>query len=293
MGGSYDSSGKWLPPEPTYGTVNETMEKGKALGVPGAETGANIAGAVSTGFAVGGPVGAVIMGATEAIKALGEGARAAISGTSQFAASMISADSSATSSVMATGAAFTSAGQAIGKISPIVGTVVETLGTFGTALGTVMQQMDGMVDRYAQYSPGLAVGQAQADITQQLGDFQRAQEATPALLEYLQARTDLQQKFEDMKIQFLEKITPAVTEGMAVIEGLMPLLNIAFTLIVESSKLLIAWLPKAPQREESHTTSIEELLSSEAAANLPTNQIRHRVNAGILEQYRRGQYESS
>ncbi len=94
---------------------------------------------------------------------------------------------------------------------PIVGQFGGMLGGALNALGEFMNALDGIVNRYAQYSPQLAAAQAQAEVTQTLNDIRRAQEVTPALLRYINSRTELQQKFEDAKIKFINAATPLIT----------------------------------------------------------------------------------
>ncbi len=118
-------------------------------------------------------------------------------------------------------------GNAIGVVGPVVGDVV-------ASFGELQRNLDGMVTRYAGYSPLLASVTAQAEVTQVLGDLRRAQSAAPDLARYVQARTELQQRYEDIKVEFLKAITPAVITGMRTVELGLPVLRV----VVEQLKMV-------------------------------------------------------
>jgi len=94
-------------------------------------------------------------------------------------------------------------GDALGVLNPILG---ETVSAFGRLMGTI----DGMASRYGEFSPEIAQAQGMAEVRQTMGDLRRAQEAGPELARYIQMQTELQQKFEDIKIKVLLKILPIV-----------------------------------------------------------------------------------
>jgi len=71
----------------------------------------------------------------------------------------------------------------------------------------------------------VALAQAQAQVIATLGDLRRAQEAGPQLAEYIRARTELQQKWEDMKVRLLQRIVPMLNSGMGILEKLIPLVE--------------------------------------------------------------------
>jgi hypothetical protein len=108
------------------------------------------------------------------------------------------------------------------KVVPVVGIFGGVLGEATNSLATFMHTMDGMVSRFADFSPGLAMAQVNADMRQMFGDFRRAQEAGPALASFLKARGDMQEKFEDMKVRLLNRAMPLIITGMKAVENLMP-----------------------------------------------------------------------
>lgn len=176
-----------------------------------------------------GPVGMAIAGVflfDRALKSLTATVTNTISAVGSFAAKMISPDANPATFIAAVGDTFTQIGNTLSGTIPIIGTL---LGGFASALGAAvnavagfMRALDGMVDRYAAYSPALAQAQAMADVTQMLADFRRAQQVTPELVQYLRTRTELQQKFEDAKIKFLIRMMPTAIKIMGLTEKLVP-----------------------------------------------------------------------
>jgi hypothetical protein len=130
------------------------------------------------------------------------------------------------------GDAVTSFGGTLAFISPVVGlavyafgTLIRQLGVAGQAFASLIDQVDSFVERYSQYSPGIATTQALAEVQMLVSDFRRAQEATPALMEYIKVRTELQQHVEDMKVRFLVRITPLLIKGMQAVDAILPVLE--------------------------------------------------------------------
>ncbi len=123
--------------------------------------------------------------------------------------------------IEAMGEAASSAGKMIALVVPAVGFMGVAVGETTKALAGMMQALDKTADRYGEYSPQIAQAQAIADVQHTLGDLRRAQEVGPELARYVQAQTDLQEKFEDIKIKLLVKILPAVTRILELIEGVM------------------------------------------------------------------------
>lgn len=120
------------------------------------------------------------------------------------------------------GKSVSSAGASLSKFVPVVGGAVQAAGELTSTFASLISSVGEAADKYGQYSPEIAQAQAMAEITQTLGDMSRAQEASGELAEFVTAKADLQQKFEDIKIKFIKKITPIVTRIMEVIELIMP-----------------------------------------------------------------------
>ncbi len=126
----------------------------------------------------------------------------------------------------------------IAKGIPIAEQFYGALGSAVGMLGSFMQAMDGMVERFAQYSPQLAFAQAQADVRQIFADMRRAQEVTPALLQYLQSRTEMQQHFEDAKMRFIDRAMPVAIRVMEISEHFMPYLEFILNVGLQVAELI-------------------------------------------------------
>ncbi|MBX9677148.1 MAG: hypothetical protein K2X38_00195 [Gemmataceae bacterium] len=74
------------------------------------------------------------------------------------------------------------------------------------------------VERLSDYSPQLAMAKANVDMQRQFADMQRGQDYGPQLARYLQVRADVEQKWEDVKMQMLEALMP-IAETLMVTVG--------------------------------------------------------------------------
>lgn len=200
---------------PLVGSVLDIMA---AFGKGGGGAAGGATGALG---AAAGPI-AIAAAVFEALKGLKDGIGAAIKGIGQFTASLLDPSPDVAKSIDTMGGAISGVSDKLFYLSPVLGIFGKAVGETIGALGAVMKQLDGMVERFAAFNPQLAAGLAQADIRQTLGDMRRAQEAGPQLLRYLQQRTELQQKFEDMKIRILQQIMPTVSRLLEVVETLLP-----------------------------------------------------------------------
>ncbi|MBX9682130.1 MAG: hypothetical protein K2X38_25510 [Gemmataceae bacterium] len=112
--------------------------------------------------------------------------------------------------------------QATGEFAGTASTAMSALGPVGTAAAVAAVGITAMTaaalefdsavtsraEKYAAYSPQLAMAQAQIDVQRMMADMRRAQEYGPQLAQYLQARADLEQKWEEAKVQFMMKMLP-------------------------------------------------------------------------------------
>lgn len=134
-----------------------------------------------------------------------------VAGIAGSAATLVaSPDPSAASTISGFGSIVGEAGSALAKIHPVAGAVVSAIGATVGAFGNLMKAIDATAARYAEFSPVIAQAEAYSQIRQTLGDLRRAQEIAPAMVKYIQARTDVQQKFEDIKVKLLQKLVPMV-----------------------------------------------------------------------------------
>ena len=97
-------------------------------------------------------------------------------------------------------------------LGTVVGGTVQSVGKFSQAL-------DGMVGRLGQLNPQIAIAQAMADVRQTLNDMRRGQEVAPQLVRYIEAKAQLQERFEDIKIQALKKLVPMLSKALELMEN--------------------------------------------------------------------------
>ncbi len=168
--------------------------------------------------AMAGPIGAGIALALAAKGVLDNAVKAVVGGVGAFARGVADPGADPAVPLMSLG----DAASKVGEKLPVVGTAAVIVGESLKELGGVMQAITQTAERYGQYSPQIAQSLAIADIRQTLGDFRRSKEVSGELSKYLIAQSDLQQKFEDIKIKVLVKMLPIVTRMLEVIEGIMP-----------------------------------------------------------------------
>ncbi len=164
-----------------------------------------------------GPV-AVAIAVVKALEVFKDMLTGSIQALGQFGANLISPDNDPSHFVKTLGDATQGVADKFFILSPLLGIFGSTIGATIGVLGDFMRQIDGMVDRYAAYSPLLAQGQAMAEITNVLGDMRRSQMVGPELLEYIQARSQLQQRVEDIKIDLLKQVVPVVVQLLPLLE---------------------------------------------------------------------------
>jgi tetratricopeptide (TPR) repeat protein len=99
------------------------------------------------------------------------------------------------------------------------------VGALGTAAMAAADELGRLAERYAPYSPELALAQAEAQIYTTLHEIRRAQEYGGSLAEFVRAQVVLQNKVEDARVQFMTAIQPAVLGTMSVAEQLLPLVR--------------------------------------------------------------------
>lgn len=142
-------------------------------------------------------------------------------GAASFATSAVSADSDPSEPLAKLGEAASLAGQMI----PGLGTAAVVAGEALKGFAALMKALDQTADKYGQYNPEIASAQAVAEIHETMGDFRRSQQVGKEMAEYVMARSDMQQKFEDTKIKLMQKIVPIVVKMLKVGEGLMPVVE--------------------------------------------------------------------
>jgi len=167
--------------------------------------------------AAAGPIGIAVATAIAVKVAVDQAVKEAIGEVGKVISSVASPSSDPAKPIAELGEAASKTGEKL----PVLGTAAIVAGESLKALASVMQALDKTAERYGQYSPQIAQAQAIAEVRQTIGDLRRAQTIAPEMARYIQAQSDLQQKFEDTKIRLLTKILPVITRILEIIEGAM------------------------------------------------------------------------
>jgi len=163
------------------------------------------------------PSGGGLLGPYLASQIIGQAARSA--------AGMMSPDQNPATYAASVGGSITAFSTMLAKVNPVLGGFGMALGGATEAASGMMQAMDGMVERYAKYNPELAQAKAQADVAQIFGDIRRSKEAAPTLIRYLQQRTEMQQRIEERKLAFMDRMMPTMMKLMELAEALAPMVE--------------------------------------------------------------------
>lgn len=186
---------------------------------------------------------AIVSGAMEVLKDFRDVLVGAVRDVTKFGLSLVQPTNDPSQFVGAIGDASKMIGDKLLYLAPPLGIFASVVGEAVSAVGQFMKAMDGFVDRYAKFSPVLMQAKVQADVNQLMQDMRRAQELTPMLLGYINKRAEMQQKFEDLKIRFIEKMMPIAIKGMELAEQLLPFVEMAVNVLLAIAKALGGLLP--------------------------------------------------
>lgn len=193
---------------------------GTATAVSGAGAAAATGGAAAAGAGLASaavPI-ALVVGAAVAIKtAVDQLVKGVAAAVREVLTTIASADADPAKPIAALGEASTKAGEkllVLGTHAVIVGETLKTL-------AAVMQAIDKTAERYGEYNPQIAQAQAVAEIRHVMGDLRRSQQISAEMARYIAARSDLQQKWEDIKVRLLNKLLPLITRILEMLEAAM------------------------------------------------------------------------
>lgn len=161
-----------------------------------------------------GPAGLIALAAMKADRYVRDMMKGAVNTVSGLAEGVASASSDPAGPIAAMGQAASSAADKLGPLSYTATIAGESL----KGLASVMQAINATAERYGEYSPQIAQAQAVAEIRQTMGDFRRAQEVSGEISKFLIAQSDLQQRFEDVKVRLLNQMLPVITQMVGQIE---------------------------------------------------------------------------
>ena len=137
----------------------------------------------------------------------------------------------------ASGEAATAAGTGLAVLA--IGVVASV-----KAFQSLTSAIDSQVQKFAQYNPEIATAQAMAEVRATFGDIRRAQESAPALTQYIQAQSNFEQSFEELKTQLLTNLAPLATAIFDILGTIFHALQVGLSPL-ELVGDFIEWLSKA------------------------------------------------
>lgn len=102
------------------------------------------------------------------------------------------------------------------SMAGVVSVAATALIELGKVTISTVHLMDGAVKQLGNFDARLATASAMAEVRQIYGDLRRSQEASPVLTSFTNARSDFDQRSEDLKIEFIKLVGPAVTELVSI-----------------------------------------------------------------------------
>ncbi len=236
-----------------------------APGQPGTSPLAGMSGSGAAGGAVAAIKALVAFG-----YAIKDTTNVVVDSGSKFATSMISASAAPSKFIGDVSSSIRSFGDSMG----VFGALISNVGALGQTLGSVMGEVNQMADRYGAVNPQIAMAQSMADLRQTLGDFRRGQDAAPDLVNFINQQSQLQQKFEEVKIRALNKMMPAVLRGMELFEmKVLPTLETIFEGLMVISRAILGSGTQTTRALNDIELMLQDMNRPDALA-LPTNIIR-------------------
>lgn len=141
----------------------------------------------------------------------------AASGTVAAAAAPPAAGTATAATAAASGGGAAAAGGAgagsmMSALNNPVGMAVAAVVALGVATKLVADEMSRATERLSEYNATIAAATARAEVRQVYGDIDRANRIAPTLSKFSDAQSQLSQRAQDMGIQFMEVVGPAITE---------------------------------------------------------------------------------
>lgn len=128
------------------------------------------------------------------------------------------------------------------------------------------EDINKSVERYGEFNPAIAQAQAMAEMVKIMGDMRRAQEYGPALVEFVKAQTEMQQRAEDIKMKFMLLVIPMVT---TIMNGVSAILGIAQDKDYEEMKDPTAFILNSEEVRKAREGSTNPLRADRDVLQLP------------------------
>ncbi len=166
-------------------------------------------------------VGAVI----SAVRALGQVVGNTVDKIGGVAQALTSAQINLTQSVGQIGTSLASTGETFTSFGNLFGIPLIAAGKALQHFGAVVDNLTAVADRYAEVNPTLAIAQARVEIQALFNDMRRGRELAGPLSQFVQARANVEQRYEDLKAQFIKMVTPMATNALEVLGYLLDKAN--------------------------------------------------------------------
>lgn len=181
-------------------------------GIEGVAAAAGPAAAILIAKEVGDYINATV---TDAIKG-------GIGGAGGVVTEIATAHDHVSPAVQMLGDAASKAGEKLESFAPVTGYAIVAIGETTKALGNVMAALDQTAQKYSEYNSQIAMAEAQNEASTMLADINRANELGPELSRYVDAQSNLQTKYEDAKVQILERILPIISTILETVTMVIP-----------------------------------------------------------------------
>lgn len=111
-----------------------------------------------------------------------------------------------------------------GGYVPVIGAAVISVGAAVSVMSSLMNSVNRMAENYGQYSPEIAQAQALADIRKTLNDMNRAYKSSDEMSKFIEAQSNMEQRWEDIKLKIMMVVIPILTD---ILDTVARLLSIA------------------------------------------------------------------
>lgn len=200
----------WIPHATQPGKVPTALPAPTPTPPPAAGTGAAAGGGMMAGAAAAVPYVAAALAIKQMVS---DALKGGIQGIGNVAKTFSSPDDDPARALESVSQGMSDLGDKL----PGVGLALTAVGEAGKVVAGLMDNFNKMADKYAQYNPAIAQAQAQAEIRRIMGDMSRAQRSGEELARYIQAQSEMQQRWEEIKMKIWMKILPVLTGIMEVI----------------------------------------------------------------------------
>ncbi len=108
-----------------------------------------------------------------------------------------------------------------GEKIPVIGQALVIVGEVGKVIGGLMETFMRTAERFGEYNPFIAQELALAEIRQVFNDVRRAQQAGPEMARMIREQSEMQQRFEELKMKIWMKILPILSNLLASINSIL------------------------------------------------------------------------